>query len=457
MAKATDLAPYEPTWLAPTLDVSEESEPPPLRRELRSASRVAIALTAMFFVVGGGWAGTAKIGGAVVAPGVVNPQSSRKIVQHLEGGIIRSFEVREGDQVEEGQPLLILEDVSARAEHEALRSKQIMLAARMAQLLAERSGADEVDFDHPALADRNDPRVRDAIEKVSNRFETREKYDAFRREILGQRSAQLEAQIVGLKRQLEGVREQQRLISQEAKIVDDMVTKGYERLPRLLALQRSQADRMSVEGELNAQVARAREAMSEVSLQIAGVDAQRLDEVDGKLVDTQEQLNEVEEAIRKTSDRLTRTVVTSPAAGIVHDMRFKTPGGVVRPGEPVMDIVPTGDELIIDIRVSPRDIDDVHPGLSAYVTFPSYPQRTMFRVPARLRQVSADALSEEDGDRFYTGKVELDGDLLHELDPTVQLTPGLPAEVFIATAERTVLEYLTQPLREVIERGMREK
>jgi HlyD family type I secretion membrane fusion protein len=455
---ATELAPYESAWLAPTLDVSDEAEPRSLKRELRSASRVALILTLIFFAVGGIWAGTAELAGAVIAAGVVNPQGSRKTIQHLEGGIIHAFEVREGDRVDAGQPLVVLEDVTARAEHEALRGRRILLAARNARLKAEREGAKRIVFDHPALAELDDPRVRDAIEKETNRFITREQYDSFRRGILGQRAAQLEAQIAGVKRQLEGVHEQQRLILRETKIVAEMVDKGYERLPRLLALQRSQAERTAVEGELNAQIARAREAMSEISLQIAGIDGQRLDEVDGELVKTQEQMNEIDEVIRKTTDRLARTVVTSPVSGIVHDMRFKTAGGVIRPGEPIMDVVPTGDEFIIEASISPRDVDDVHAGQEAYITFPSYPQRTIVRVPAKVRQVSPDALNDKQADkRFYAAKIELDPAKLRELAPMIELTPGLPADVFIATTERTVLEYLMQPLQQIVERGMRER
>jgi HlyD family type I secretion membrane fusion protein len=333
----------------------------------------------------------------------------------------------------------------------------VSLAALEARATAERDRANVIRFDHPALADRSDPMVRDAIEQETYRFEARKTSDQQRKSIVSQRSVQLNEQIIGFEKQLAGVREQIKLLQQETTTVDEMVSKGYDRLPRLLALKRSLADRSSVEGDLMANIARAREQIMEMEFQSSYVDAQRMEQVETELAETRQKRTENEELIRKVEDKVNRTVITAPSNGIVLNVRFKNVGGVIRGGEPVLDIVPTDDRLFIDTRISPKDIDDVHDGLSAYVIFPSYPQRRLHRISGKVLTVSADALRDEKtGEMFFTARVEVDREQLHKLAPQIALTPGLPAEVFITTIDRTLLEYLLQPLEMAFERSLRE-
>ncbi len=161
--------------------------------------------------------------------------------------------------------------------------------------------------------------------------------------------------------------------------------------------------------------------------------------------------------VKESQDRLARTTIVAPVSGTVMDLRYKTTGGVIRPGEPVLNIVPAKEKLVIDVRVSPKDVDDVRIGLPAYVIFPSYPQRNMIRVPGRVSIVSADAMVDpRNGEHYYSAKVQIDTDKLKELDPDIQLTPGMPAEAYIATIERTFLQYVLQPFTFLVERGLRE-
>jgi HlyD family type I secretion membrane fusion protein len=290
-----------------------------------------------------------------------------------------------------------------------------------------------------------------------NQFSARQASDESRRAILRQRSSQIEKQIDGYDKQLKSVRRQNALIREEIKGVKQLFEKGYERKPRLLALQRREAELLGMEGELQSSVARAQETIAETELQIVDIRVRRSEEVDDALSQVQARRSEVEELLKESLDRLTRTTITAPVAGTVLDLRFKTPGGVIRAGEPVLDIVPSEDELIIEVKIRPKDIDDVHAGLSAYVMFPAFARRTTPRIDGTVEQVSADSFEDErTGRRFYKAKVKVNREHLKELAPQIKLQPGMPAEVFIATAERTVLEYLITPFTQMLERSFRE-
>jgi len=428
-----------------------------LRRELRRPVLLGAAIIVAFFAIGGGWAATAPLSGAAIAPGVISPEGSRQRVQHLEGGIIQEIRVREGDRVAAGDVLVSLAGVGAQAEAGQLTGRLRALAATEARLHAERTGAAAISFADPALADTRDPEVKKLIEQQNNQFATRKANDQSQESILDQRIAQLRQQIAGAEKQLESVRRQNELIRQEITVVKDMVEKGYERRPRLLALQRSEAELLGQEGELVSRVARAEEQIGETRLQINNVRVKRKEDVDQQLSEVQAKRAEVEQQIKESRDKVARSDIVAPVSGVVLDLKFKTVGGVIRPGDEVVSIVPDKDELIVDARVSPRDIDDVHPGQHAYVIFPSFPQRNLHRINAMVRSVAPDALEDErTGRSYYTAKVEIDRRQLAALDPDIVLTPGMPAEAFISTVDRTVLEYLLQPFLFTVEHSFRE-
>lgn len=429
----------------------------PLTGDLRATFWVGFAAILLFFGFGGGWSATAPLSGAAIAPGVVSPEGSRQTVQHLEGGIIRELRVREGDDVNAGDTLVVLEDVAARAEAGALMSRLRTLAAREQRLEAERSGAAEITFTHFSLQGVEDEEVQAVLGQQRDQFETRAANDESRKSILKQRSAQLEQQIAGARRQLAGTRRQAELIREEIKVAEYLVRRGYERKPRLLALQRAEAELVGTEGGLVAGIARSKEAIAETELEILNIRTERAEEIASELSDVRAHRIEVEKQIRESLDRLRRTEIPAPVGGTVIDLRYKTTGGVIGPGEAVLDIVPGEDKLIIDARVSPDDIDDVRIGLESYVVFPSYPQRHILRIDGKVTYVSADALEDErSGDSYYLAKVEVFRENLEAVAPQIRLTPGLPAEVFITTEERTVLDYLLQPLRQSLERSLRE-
>ncbi len=431
--------------------------PPALGRELRKPALVGFAVIIAFFVIGGGWAALAPLSSAAIASGVVSPEGSTRTVQHLEGGIIREIRVREGDVVEKGDVLMVLEDVQAQAEVGALSNRLEMLAARESRLEAERNSASDIRFDHPALANTDDPTVKAIIDQQRNQFETRKATDRGRHAILGQRIAQNEQQINGFERQLVGTRRQKALIREELEAKKTLVAKGYAPKPQLLALQREEAELLGTEGELLARVARIEETIGETKLQMISIGMTRVEEADTELSDVQSRRAEVEQQIKQSLDKLSRTTITAPVPGTVLNLKFKTIGGVVRPGEPVFDIVPSEVELIVDARMSPKDIDDIHVGMGGYVMFPTYPQRFMKRIPAELIHLSADSMKDErTGMPYYSARIRVDPEQLHERAPGVVLQPGLPAEVYISIQEQTLLDYLMQPVVQTFENTFRE-
>ena len=429
----------------------------PLMREVRGSLALGLSDLALFFVVGGIWASTAPLSGAAIAPGVVSPESSRQTVQHLEGGIIHQLKVREGQIVEAGDLLVVLEGVRAQSEVGALTSRLHVMVATEARLRAERAGAESVEFDHPSLLNRDDPDVRASIEAEINQFHTRRENALSRTAILRQRTSQLEKQIEGFRRQLEGVRQQFALISEEVKMVGELYEKGLARLPRLLALQRTLAQLLGSEGELVASIARAEEAIGETEMRIVNLKIERLEEIDQQLSKVRGERAELDEQIRASLDRLRRTEIRAPVAGTVLGLRYKTTGGVIGPGEAILDLVPLEGDLVIEARVSTNDIDNVRSGQNAYIVFPSFAQRSLKRVGGRVERVSPDALEDDrSGERYYTARVTVDRQRLHEIAPEIELSPGMPAEVFIETGERTMLEYLLQPFLQSVERAFRE-
>jgi HlyD family type I secretion membrane fusion protein len=428
-----------------------------LLRELRGPVVVGLLVLVLVFAVGGGWAAVAPLAGAAIAPGVISPEGSRQTVQHLEGGIIREILVHDSDVVAEGQALVVLEGVGARAEVGRLAERLRTLAAQEARLRAERADVAQIRFDHAILADAEAPAVAAVRAAQLNFFQTRRAAAANREAIQGERIDQLERQIAGLQRQLVSNRRQRELIQEETTDVDELYRQGLERKSRLLALQREDAALLGAAGELEAQIAQAEEAIGETRLEIMEIRIQRIEEVDEQLAEAQMQRGEAEEELAAADDTLRRTEIVAPIAGTVLDLRFKTTGGVIGPGEPVLDLVPLADQLIIEARVRPADIDDVAAGQSAHVMFPSLPQRRLLRIAGEVESVSADALTDEHaGQTYYQAKVTVDRGDLAQAAPGVELTPGMPVEVFIATTERTLLAYLLQPIREILAHTFRE-
>jgi HlyD family secretion protein len=437
---------------------SSTREAPPLMGELRQSIVAAAVVIGLGIGGFGMWAAAAPLAGAAIAPGVISPDGSRRTVQHLEGGIIQRILVEDGSVVQAGDPLIVLEDVQARAGHEVLRARFYTLAAAQARLLAEQAGADDIRFPEWLIETTGeDATALEAMVAQRQLFRTRAQGLAGRRAILAQRIAQLGEEIAGLEAQLVTDGRQIALIAEEIGGLDHLYRKGLTPKTRLLALQRAQNDIEGDRAERRARIARAHQAIGETELQILAQGTALLDQANEELSRVQAELAEVEQRLAASRDVLARTLIRAPAAGTVVALRFRTAGGVVRPGEPVLDIVPDDEELLVDARLSPLDIDIVAAGLPAQIVLPAFKQRHLPRIEGRVRRVSADALVDpHTGERYFEARIEVDAEQLAAIEPAIELSAGMPAEVYITTAERTMLDYLLQPVFDSLRRAFRE-
>jgi membrane fusion protein, type I secretion system len=455
---ATPLLRSVAATLAPAPGAAPAGGPTRLLRELHR-SIVAGALVIGLGLGGFGlWAAAAPLAGAAIAPGVISPDGSRRTVQHLEGGIIQRILVEDGSVVQAGDPLIVLEDVQARAGHDVLRARFHTLAAAQARLLAEQAGAADIRFsDWLIAATGEDATALEAMVAQRQLFRTRAQALADRRAILAQRIAQLREEIAGLQAQIMADERQIELIAGEIEGLEQLYRKGLTPKTRLLELQREQSDIEGDRAERRARIARAHQAIGETELQIIAQGTALVDEANEELSRVQAELAEVEQRLVASRDVLARTLIKAPSAGTVVELRFHTPGGVIRPGEPVLDIVPDHEELLVDARLSPLDIDVVAPGLPAQIILPALKQRHLPRIEGRVRRISADAIVDpHSGERYFEARIEVDPAQLAALEPPVELSSGMSAEVYITIAERTMLDYLLQPVFDSLRRAFRE-
>ncbi|WP_207481385.1 HlyD family type I secretion periplasmic adaptor subunit [Arenibaculum pallidiluteum] len=425
-------------------------------QSVRGLRRVGWLTIAIFFGGFGGWAWQAPLTSAAVASGVVAPDGKRRTVQHLEGGIVDEILVREGTQVAAGQPVLRLADVRARSQNESLEQQVRILSAIEARLVAEQKNLPAPAF--PAeLTASSDPRVVEVVTLQSELFETRRAARRSQEVVLDQRILQLREEIAGHQARIRSQDAQLALIVEEAKGVRELVDKGLERRPRLLALERAKADIEGDRATSRAEIARAEQAIGEARAQILAETERWQNQVGADLADTRTKLATTRSEIQATRDALERTLVRSPVAGQVMEMRITTSGGVIRAGDPIMDVVPADAELVIDAQVSPMDIDDVHVGLEAHVVLSAFKQRNLPRLTGTVRDVTADRLTDQrTGQPYFLARVVVPREEMARLAPGLAMTPGMPAEVMIATGERTMLDYLVQPFLDSLRRSFRE-
>ncbi|MCO6419757.1 HlyD family type I secretion periplasmic adaptor subunit [Siccirubricoccus sp. KC 17139] len=411
----------------------------------------------LIFVVGfGAWAGLAPLAEASIAPGVVKVEGSRRTIQHLEGGIVREILVRDGDRVRAGQVLVRLDQIQSDSTLETQRSAVWALQAQLARLEAEQRRAREVDFPADLLAN-TEPRAVGAVISQRALFEARRTSLDSQLAVLETRIRQQQGVISSARGQLEAARRQLVLIQQEEAMRRDLVRQGLARLPDLLAVQRSMAGLEGTLEDLNGQIARASAVIAEAESQQRQVIDQRLQDVGTEMSDARAKLAEAEEKLRAASDVATRRDIVAPDDGTVVNLRVFTLGAVLRPGDPIMDLVPEKDRLVAEVNVQPNDIDVVYPGLQAEIRLPAFKQRLVPYLHGHVSWVAADVtVNEQTRQQYYRAYVLIDRDQIERL-PNVFLTPGMPVEAHIRIGERTFFHYLTQPIRDSFNRAFREQ
>lgn len=440
------------------LTYAPSGDPP--RRVSDSARGTIIAgisILTVFFGGLGTWAALAPLDSAVIAPGVFKVEGNRKTVKHLDGGIVAKLLVKEGDRVEKGQLLIRLDETDARARIDIFSGQYDSLKALESRLLAERDGLDTIRFPDFLLDRGGDDNVAEILAGQINVFETRRASLAGQIAVLRQRIAQLRTEIGGFQTQKRSQDRQLELIREELAGTRQLYEKGWSPKFRVLALERKAASLEGESGKLSADIARTRQAIGETKLQIAQLQKERLAEATTELRDVQTRLGEVEPRLRWAEEMLSRTELVAPEAGYVLGLTAFTVGGVIAPGERVLDIVPADNTLIIEARIQPSDIDDVYAGMSAEVQLTAYKSRVVPTVEGVVTKVSADRFTDErSGDAYYLVYVEVDPDSLAS-SHNISLYPGMPAQVMIATGARTALDYLLSPLTSSFDRAFREQ
>jgi len=410
------------------------------------------------FVLGlGTWSTFAPLESAAIAFGTVESESSRKTIQHLEGGIIRQILVVDGDIVHAGQTLILLEDTKASAEVQSLKGQLWDAIAREARLTAEQHAQERVSFPSELeLARKDNPSVATVLLGQESIFETRRQVFASQIAVNREKRTQVEKEIEGLKAQESAAARRLAIVREEATTVAMLVEKGLERRPRLLTLEREAADIEGRRGEINAQISRAKQVISESHTSLLKLQNDRQNEIAQSLREAQSQIFQIREHLQGATDQLLRTAVKAPEDGVVTDLRVHTPGGVIAAGAPLMDLVPRQDRLIVTARVRPEDIDVVRAGLDADVTLLPYNQRRVPPLRGTVMHVSADRLLDKRTEQpYYATKIRVQDPQGSDAG-AVKVIPGMPAQVFIKTGVGTVALYALKPLLDSFNRAFRE-
>jgi HlyD family secretion protein len=416
-----------------------------------------VAVILLFFGGLGSWAALAPLASAAIAPGTVTVDSNRKTVQHLDGGIIAELRVRNGDRVRAGQVLLRLQDVESRAAYDLLKGQRLALLARQARLVAERDGRAEMAVPAELAQARSEPQAEEILDGQRRILVSRNQVIAGQGAVLEQRIRQYEAEIASLDAQAESGKLQLRLIGEERQGIAQLVRKGLEKKSRLLALEREAARLTGMQGDYQGRITRARQGIAETRMEMLSLQQQRDAETVAELREVEDALAKLSEEMRMAEARLGRTEILAPQDGLVLDLRYFTTGGVIEPGAPILDIVPDGENLVVEAQLDPSNIDEVRAGLSAQVRLTAFKQRTTPTLPGVVTQVSADALTDQrSGKSYYSARVEIASAELAQLRG-VALYPGMPVEVMIATGERTALDYLMSPVADSFAHAFREQ
>ena len=404
----------------------------------------------------GAWAAFTAIQGAVIAPGVIAVETYLKRIQHRDGGIVALIAVKEGDRVEADQVLVKLDETEPRAELSIIAATLDELQAKRARLLAERDDLSEIEFPAELAARTTDSRIADILLGQRRLFTTQRAALKGRIEQLTERIGQLEQEVVGLNAQYASKKEQTRLVREELDNLKQLLAQGLVQANRVFALDRERADLEGAEGELIAQIASTKGRISEIRLQMIQLDDDARTKTLSDLREAEAALAEAEQRHIAADAKLARAVIRAPRPGYVHQLAVHTIGGVVAPGADIMAIVPDLDQLVIDVHVRPEDIDQVTVGQTAQLRFPAFDQRTTPEVMGEVMQVDADLTTPPDQQMPYFGvRVALGPDQIGLLGSN-KLKPGMPAEAFIRTKERSPFSYLLQPLTDQIAHTFRE-
>lgn len=403
------------------------------------------------------WAATAPLDSAVVASGKITVAGKRKVVQHLEGGVIQKLAVRDGDHVRDGDVLIEFDPTRAQTRLAIARTGYLSALAAEARLVAERDSKSAIDF--PSELTSDTPADTEAAEVVKSQlqiFATRKQEFEGQSSILNSRISRLTEEIRGYSAEKAAAERQAAMAREELMVLEDLFRRKHTTRNRVLAGQREVYQLEGQIGRLSAQIAAAEKEINETRLSIVQTQNKFMAEVAAELKTTQARVLELREQYLASQRELERTVLRAPASGTIFGSQVHTIGGVARPGETLLEIVPDHDELVVEVRLRVQDIDNVAVGQTTEVRFSGLKQRTAPAAQGLLSFVSADAFSDpREMHPYYVAYIQVKREQLEQLQ-SFRLQPGMPCEALIKTGERTAWTYLTQPLVESFRRAWRE-
>jgi HlyD family secretion protein len=416
-----------------------------------------------FFVLFLGWASFAHLDAAASAPGEITVSGHRQTIQHRDGGVISALNVKEAQHVNAGDVLLRLSGPEVEANERALAAQVIGLQARRARLLAEQLGQQVIQWptSFASLTGEDQAEVTKAESIEQTAFSTHASAVDAQKRVLGQRTAELGEQIHGYQRQVASADRQQELLGQELSGMQSLAARGFAPMNKVRELQRNEAQISGQRGQYAATIAQTQQQAGETRLQILQVEKSDQQQVATDLHDTEAQLSEAGPKWEAAKDLLAKTQIRAPVSGTVVGLNVFTVGGVVSPGQKLMDIVPEKAPLLVEARVSPDDADDVHAGEKAEVRFLAIHDRSLPILNGTVNKISADSFTDEkSGSRYYTVEVSVPlsqiSTIERQRDKSFALKAGLPVQVMIPLRKRTALQYLMEPLTDAVWRSFRE-
>jgi HlyD family secretion protein len=422
-------------------------------RELRTGLRILVVAT----ILGGGWFFFVPLAGAVVVPGNLVVQSNVKAVQHLSGGVVAEIKVQNGTRVNAGDLLVRLDATQARASLQVINKQLDELGARIARLSAERDGLPRIENPPELTARAADETVKSLLVSEASLFNARYTARASQKDLLQSRIAQLTEEISGFEAQSASKTKQLELITGELEGVQELYDKRLVPLARLTALQREAARIDGERGQLTSSIAETKSKIGEAKLQIVKLDQDFRTDVVKELGDVQGKEAELVERGVAARDLLDRIEIRASTSGVIHQLAAHTIGGVIRAGDTIMEIVPDTDDLQIEARLQPADIDQVRSGQTAFVRFTAFNQRTTPQLTGSVSYVSPDISHDQQTNAsFFTVRVVLSEDERRRLAGQ-QLVPGMPAEVFMQTGSRTMVSYMFKPIVDQMRRAFVEQ
>jgi HlyD family secretion protein len=424
-----------------------------IHRHLLATAAAAFVLIAGF----GTMSATTELSGAVIATGALVVESSVKKVQHPTGGVVEQILVKDGAHVEAGDLLVRLDKTTPQANLDAVTMELWELSARQARLEAQRDGTESITFAADLLGAASAPEIGRIVNGETRLFDLQREALSGQKEQLRERVAQLNNQIAGLTEQIAAKDAEIGLIQKELTGVHELWDKNLVPITRVTALERDAARLHGERGALVASIAESKEKIAETQLQIIQLDENLHSDVAKQLAEIRGKTSDLKQHQITAREQLERIEIRAPQNGTVHQLSVHARGAVIGAGEQVMLIVPDADSLVAEVRVAPRDIDQVAPRQSATLRFPTFNQRTTPEIKGTVKLVAADVMeNERTGNPYYVVRVGIAPEEIARLRG-MRLIPGMPVDVFIRTSERTMLSYLLKPLDDQVRRAFREK